>query len=176
MVARLLYLCAPSGAGKDALLTALKPFPNAPYAAVRTITRPADVTEASEPVTEMEFWQLKKRGVFVFDWSANGFLYGIRATELTKAATVIINGSRAYWPTAKGLFPNMQLITIEVPDAVLKERLEARGRESEFEIYARLRRNRQLAESLRLEAPGITLINDRTPHDMAVDLMEYLGC
>lgn len=176
MTPRLLYLCAPSGAGKNALLSALESIPGAPYAAIRTITRPADVTEASEPVTEMQFWQLKKRGVFVFDWSANGFLYGIRASELTHADCVIINGSRAYWPTAQGLFPNMRLVTIEVPDSVLRDRLEARGRESEFEIYARLRRNRELAESLQTEAPSITLINDRTPDDMAQDLMEQLSC
>lgn len=176
MMPEVYYLCAPSGAGKNAFLSALAPFRRAPYIVVRTITRPEDPTEASEMVSEMEFMRLKNRGQFVLDWSAHGYLYGIRATELSKSERVIMNGSRVYWPTAKSIFPNLRLVTIEVPDAVLKARLEQRGRESEFEIYARLRRNRQLANALQNERPFCTLINDGTPDDMAIAFMDRIGC
>lgn len=172
----LFYLCAPSGAGKDAFLKALKKIPGAPHVVVRTITRPPDPSEHSEQVSEMEFLNLKRRGQFVMDWSANGFHYGIRASEVGKASTVILNGSRVYWPTAHEVFPKMKLVTIEVPDAILKERLEKRGRESEFEIHARLRRNRELATALAKERPYLTLINDGTPEDMALAFMEHIRC
>jgi ribose 1,5-bisphosphokinase len=176
MSTTLFYLCAPSGAGKNALLSALNEFESAPYVAIRTITRPADVTEASEPVTESEFSQLKEAGLFALDWSANGFHYGIRTSEIACSDSVIINGSRAYWPEAKRRFPDMALVTIEVPEPILKDRLLARGRESEFEIFARLKRNRELSKELQKETPFCTLINDRSPRDMAVDFMERLGC
>lgn len=176
MLPEVYYLCAPSGAGKNAFLSALASFPRAPYIVVRTITRPDDPTEASEMVSEMEFMRLKKQGRFVLDWSAHGYLYGIRATEFSKGDRVILNGSRVYWPTAKTIFPNLRLITLEVPDSVLKARLEQRGRESEFEIYTRLKRNRQLATALQNEKPFCTLINDGTPEDMAIAFMDRIGC
>ena len=176
MLPEVYYLCAPSGAGKNAFLTALMEFQRAPYVVVRTITRPEDPTEASEMVSEMEFMRLKKRGAFVLDWTAHGFSYGIRASELSKADRVILNGSRVYWPTAKSVFPELRLVTIDVPDAILKARLEKRGRESEFEIYARLRRNRQLADALQHEKPFCTLENDGTPEDMAITFMDNIGC
>jgi len=144
--------------------------------AIRTITRPADITEASEPVTDREFTQLKEAGLFALDWLANGFHYGIRASEIAHSDSVIINGSRAYWPEAKRRFPDMALVTIAVPASALKERLFARGRESEIEIFARLKRNRELSKVLQKETPFCTLINDRSPRDMAIDFMERLGC
>ena len=176
MTAALFYLCAPSGAGKNALLSALNEFESAPYVAVRTITRPADITEASEPVTDYVFAQFKEAGLFALDWSANGFHYGIRTSEIACSDSVIINGSRAYWPEAKRRFPGMSLVTIEVPELILKERLLARERESEFEIIARLKRNRELSKELQKETPFCALINDRSPRDMAVDFMERLEC
>ena len=175
MTAALFYLCAPSGAGKNALLSALIEFESAPHVAIRTITRPADLTEASEPVTDSEFAQLKEAGLFALDWSANGFHYGIRASEIAHSDSVIINGSRAFWPEAKRRFPDMALVTIAVPASALKERLFARGRESEIEIFARLKRNRELSKELQTETPFCTLINDRSPRDMAIDFMERLG-
>ncbi len=170
------YLCAPSGAGKNALLSALQEFDSAPYVVRRTITREADVTEASESVTEDEFERLKGSGAFALDWSANGLCYGIRTDELAQAERVIINGSRAYWPDAKLRIPALLLVTIEVPEPLLKERLIARGRESEFEIYARLKRNRELAKTLKADEPFCTLVNDRTPREMAIDFMEAIAC
>ncbi len=172
----LFYLCAPSGAGKDAFLTALKQQAGAPHVVVRTITRPADPSEQSEAVSEMEFLNLKTRGQFALDWSANGFHYGIRVSELNSHPAAILNGSRVYWPTARSRLPHLKLVTIEVPDAILKHRLEARGRESEFEIHARLRRNRELAGALAEERPYLTLINDGTPEDMAIAFMEHIRC
>ncbi len=172
----LFYLCAPSGAGKNALLSALQNIQNAPYIAIRTITRPADATEASEPVTEPEFQRLKTLGVFAMDWVAHGFSYGIRSTELEKADQIIINGSRAHWPIAKQQWPELALVTITVSEAILKSRLIARARESEFEIAARLKRNRQLANDLRLETPFCNITNDGTPQDMAAALMEAIAC
>lgn len=172
----LYYVCAPSGAGKDAFLTALRKIPGAPYVVVRTITRPPDASEQSEMVSEMEFLRLKRRQQFVLDWSANGFHYGIRASELAKSEQAIMNGSRVHWPVAKASFPQMRLVTIEVPDEVLKSRMEARGRESEFEIFARLKRNRDLAHRLQQEKPYCTLINDGTPDQMARAFMRHIGC
>ncbi len=170
------YLCAPSGAGKNALLSALQAFDSAPYVARRTITRLPDVTEESESVTESEFLQLKETGTFALDWTANGLSYGIRVSELAAAERVIVNGSREYWPEAKKRLPELALVTIEVPEKLLKERLIARGRESEFEIYARLKRNRELSQRFKHDAPFLTLMNDRTPNDMAIDFMEAIAC
>jgi phosphonate metabolism protein PhnN/1,5-bisphosphokinase (PRPP-forming) len=91
-------------------------------------------------VTEAEFLARKARGEFALDWQAHGLHYGIPRAQTQGPGTVIFNGSRAALPLAAQVFPGLRVIMVTAPDAVLAQRLAARGREDEADIRARLAR------------------------------------
>jgi len=154
--ARLFYLVGPSGAGKDTLLAALErelPAAAGLRVARRCITRarhPGD--EDHIELSAAEFAHRERAGQFLFAWRSHGFSYGIERSVLDwldAGEDVIVNGSRAYLETALAIYPRLSPLWIAVPDAVLRERLGARGRESAAQIEARIRRNHELEERYR---------------------------
>ncbi|MEP3112834.1 phosphonate metabolism protein/1,5-bisphosphokinase (PRPP-forming) PhnN [Nisaea sp.] len=155
----------PSGAGKDSLLdgakAALSDSPDH-YFVRRDITRPADAGgEDHNPVSVAEFEATQKEGGYCLSWEAHDLRYGIPKAieaELSAGRHVIVNVSRALIDTAREMFPDVRVVNITVPRAVLESRLRGRGRESEADIQKRLER----AEAFTLEGPGvISFINDR---------------
>ena len=121
-MARLIYLMGPSGAGKDSLLAALRADADrAPLVAHRYITRPADAgCENHIALSEPEFLRRRAKGLFALDWQAHQQRYGAQ------------------------LLP----VCLQVSAAILRQRLQDRGRESAEQIEQRLARAAEYQQSL----------------------------
>lgn len=151
MQARLIYIAGPSGSGKDSLMRYAREKlagESCIQFAHRYITRPADACgENHIALTAEEFESRAAAGLFAMRWRSHGLDYGIGVEVLQwldKGMTVVINGSRDYLPKAQSQYPELVPVIIEVSASLLKQRLLARGRESEQEIDQRLARNRSL--------------------------------
>lgn len=131
----------PSGAGKDTLIAgALAQRPDLRLVR-RAITRPTGAGgEDFDGVTEAEFARRKAKGDFALDWQAHGLSYGIPKDQVLPPGDVIFNGSRAALPEAARVFPDLRVILVTAPDALLAARLAARGREAGADITQRLNR------------------------------------
>ena len=152
MIGRLIYLIGPSGSGKDSLLDAARePLADRGCRMVRrVITRSAEaVGEAAQGVSSQQFAELEAQGAFALSWHANGLAYGIpREIDdwLAAGQDVLVNGSRGHLPATRRRYPDLLVLLLTVDQAVLRQRLLARGRESVAEIEARLARNARFSE------------------------------
>jgi ribose 1,5-bisphosphokinase len=150
----------PSGAGKDTLIRgALATRPDLRLVR-RVITRPSEAGgEDFEGVTEEEFLARRDRDDFALHWQAHGLCYGIPKAQVEGPGDVIFNGSRAALPLALRAFPDLKVILVTAPDAVLAARLARRGRETAADIELRLQRAAfALPEGITAE----TVVNDGT--------------
>ncbi|MEI7285293.1 ribose 1,5-bisphosphokinase [Pectobacterium carotovorum] len=161
---KLIYLIGPSGAGKDSLLRAIRQLalPRL-LVAHRYITRPAEIQgENHIALTPEEFAIRQQLGLFALHWQAHQCHYGIGIEIddwLQRGNDVIVNGSRAYLTQARERYGNTLFpICLTVSASVLRERLRARGRESEQQIATRLRRAEE--EQRRLQSDCVLLNND----------------
>jgi ribose 1,5-bisphosphokinase len=154
-------IVGPSGAGKDTLIRgALVARPDLRLVR-RVITRPTDAGgEAFEGVTPAEFARRRDLGEFALWWEAHGLSYGIPRDQMTGPGDVIFNGSRAALPQALRAFPDLRVILVTAPDALLAARLAARGRETADVIRARLSR---AAFDMPKGIPFQTVLNDTSP-------------
>ncbi|WNF48106.1 phosphonate metabolism protein/1,5-bisphosphokinase (PRPP-forming) PhnN [Pseudomonas sp. SG20056] len=161
MSGRLIYLMGPSGSGKDSLLNAARErlAERGCVIARRVITRSAEaVGEDAIGVSPAKFDQQEAAGAFALSWRANGLAYGIpRQIDdwLAAGQDVLVNGSRGYLPKARERYPELLAILLQVDEAVLRQRLQARGRESAEQIEARLARSREL------QLPSAKVVGDR---------------
>ncbi|PTE15847.1 phosphonate metabolism protein/1,5-bisphosphokinase (PRPP-forming) PhnN [Pseudogemmobacter blasticus] len=154
-------IVGPSGAGKDTLIAgALAARPDLRRVR-RVITRPAAAGgEDFEGVSEAEFARRRDAGEFALHWPAHGLHYGIPRAQIDGPGDAIFNGSRAALRAARTVLPDLRVIVITAPDAVLAERLAARGRESAADIQARLARaGFALPEGI----AAVTVVNDGAP-------------
>jgi ribose 1,5-bisphosphokinase len=144
---RLVLVVGPSGVGKDSVLDAVRAlvkhrsdivFPR------RVVTRaPGLGGEDYIAVSEADFAAMQARGDFALHWPAHGLHYGIPAAiddDLRAGRQVVINVSRAIIGEARRRYPGMMVIGITAGADVLRQRLQARGRESAAEIEERLAR------------------------------------
>ncbi|WP_431300185.1 phosphonate metabolism protein/1,5-bisphosphokinase (PRPP-forming) PhnN [Tabrizicola sp. BL-A-41-H6] len=150
----------PSGAGKDTLLSgALAARPDLRLVR-RVITRPTKAGgEDFEGVTEAEFQTRLAQGAFALTWDAHGLRYAIPHDQINGPQDVVFNGSRAALPEAVRVFPDLRVIVVTAPDAVLAARLAARGRETVSDIATRLSR---AAFTLPDGIAATTVVNDST--------------
>ena len=166
MTGRLIYLIGPSGSGKDSLLDAVRgELSHAGCRIVqRVITRSAEaVGEAAQAVTADQFLKMQAQGEFALSWQANGLYYGIpRQIDdwLAQGMDVLVNGSRAHLPQARQRYPDMSAILLTVGDAILRQRLLDRGRESVVDIEARLQRNARFTAELLASDPGVFVLDN----------------
>jgi len=113
------------------------------------ITRSAEsVGEDALGVSPAEFERLEGEGAFALSWRANGLAYGIpREIDdwLSAGQDVLINGSRGHLEVARQRYPQLLAILLQVDEAVLRQRLLARGRETPEQIEQRLARSRSFA-------------------------------
>ncbi|OHV08638.1 ribose 1,5-bisphosphokinase [Kushneria phosphatilytica] len=151
-MSRLIYLMGASGVGKDSLLRGLREMAPERLVAHRYITRRGTLDEQHIALSEAEFERRHAAGLFCLHWHAHGLRYGV-GIEITQwlalGHSVIVNGSRGHLDTARRRFDvqlTPLLITAEEP--VIRERLKRRGRESDDEIEARLRRHHDETASL----------------------------
>ena len=165
-------IVGPSGAGKDTLIAgALAARPDLRRVR-RVITRPAEAGgEEFEGVSEAEFARRRDAGEFALHWPAHGLHYGIPRAQIDGPGDVIFNGSRAALRAARAVLPDLRVIVITAPDAVLAERLAARGRESAADIQARLARaGFALPEGI----AAVTVVNDGAPERGIARLLDAL--
>jgi ribose 1,5-bisphosphokinase len=153
-MARLIYLMGASGAGKDSLLERLRAATGAgPLVAHRYITRPANAgCENHVALSEPEFLRRRANGLFALDWQAHGHYYafGIEVDLwLRQGIDVVVNGSRAHLPQAIQRYGTRLLpVCLQVSPAVLRQRLEQRGRETTAQIEQRLTRAANYQQTL----------------------------
>jgi ribose 1,5-bisphosphokinase len=111
----------------------------------RYITRPhAAGGENHVALTANEFESRESRGLFAMAWHSHGHAYGVGIEInqwLGKGSTVVVNGSREYLAQARLHCPDLLAVTIEVPAALLRQRLLERGREDASAIERRLQRH-----------------------------------
>jgi ribose 1,5-bisphosphokinase len=180
MSGRLIYLIGPSGSGKDSLLDAARTRLAERGCRIvrRVITRSAEaVGEAALGVSMQQFEEMQAQGAFALSWQANGLAYGIpREIDdwLAAGDDVLVNGSRGHLGRTRERYPNLLAVLLTVDEAVLRQRLLARGRESEAEIEQRLARNARFGERLLAEDPSVHRLDNSGPLERTVERL--LAC
>lgn len=166
MNTRLIYIAGPSGAGKDSLMQYARQKINGDVAIIfahRYITRGAN--EGGEnhiALTPQEFRLRRDRGLFALHWESHGLCYGIGVeidAWMAAGSHVVVNGSRQYLPLAMHRYPQLTPIIIEADAAIIRSRLESRGREEKTGIDTRLNRQPAVASDL----PGLIRIRNNGP-------------
>jgi ribose 1,5-bisphosphokinase len=183
MAGRLIYLIGPSGSGKDSLLDVAweRLVSHGCRVVRRVITRSAEaVGEAAQAVSVDEFAVLQAQGAFALSWQANGLFYGIPKEIdewLAAGQDVLVNGSRGYLPQARERYPDLLALLLTVDQAVLRQRLLARGRESLPEIEARLARNADFTASLMAsDNHNLWLLDNSGPIEQTLNrLLQLIG-
>ncbi|MFA7431923.1 MAG: phosphonate metabolism protein/1,5-bisphosphokinase (PRPP-forming) PhnN [Rhodospirillaceae bacterium] len=167
---RLFYVMGPSGAGKDSLLAhARAAMPDAvPVVfAHRYITRSGTAGgENHVALSPQEFALRAAHGCFCMAWDSHGHRYGIGIEVEAwreRGLSVVVNGSRAWFPTAAERFPDIIPIAVTVDPAALRTRLERRGRETSAEIEERLTR----AAAFTVAHPALITIDNSGPLEVA---------
>lgn len=175
----LFYVVGASGAGKDSLMTYARARlgGRAPvFFAHRYITRPADAGgENHVALNRAEFAQIKALELFALDWESHGCCYGLgREIDLwlERGANVVMNGSRGFLPEASSRYPNLCVVLVEVSAAILRARLETRGREKPDEIEQRIAR----ATAFTVEHPNLVTIRNNGALNEAGDRLASLLC
>jgi ribose 1,5-bisphosphokinase len=147
----LVIVIGPSGSGKDSLITGARKLLSSNPAfcfTTREITRPSDAgAEGHIALSEGEFLRRREAGDYAICWHAHDTWYGINRTiedRLAEGRVAVFNGSRAAIDQAKKRFPGVKIIYISAPEAVIAERITARGRESDPQVRERMARNARL--------------------------------
>jgi ribose 1,5-bisphosphokinase len=160
---RLFFVVGASGAGKDTLLRYARGVLDEHCAiafAHRYITRPVrHGGENHVALTEAEFMQRARRGLFAMHWESYGWHYGIGIEIerwLARGVSVVVNGSRAYITEARARYAELQVIWITADPATIARRLTERSRETEAGIAARLARNAELPSEPASDALRVT--------------------
>ncbi|MDP3166914.1 MAG: phosphonate metabolism protein/1,5-bisphosphokinase (PRPP-forming) PhnN [Hydrogenophaga sp.] len=140
------FVCGPSGSGKDSVIAyaqqALVARDDIVFAR-RFVTRPVQVGSDHDVLTPTAFTALRQAGGLSWHWQAHGFSYGIasRYRDAVRAGrTVVVNGSREH---VHGLpaSPDIHVIHITADPDALARRLLKRGRDSAQAVAQRLERN-----------------------------------
>jgi ribose 1,5-bisphosphokinase len=181
MAGRLIYLIGPSGSGKDSLLDAARARLAERDCRIvrRVITRSAEaVGEAAQDVSAQQFAEMEAQGAFALSWHANGLSYGIpREIDdwLAAGQAVLVNGSRGHLPQTRLRYPDVLVLLLKVDQAVLRQRLLARGRETVAEIEHRLARNAHFSDRvLAGDDPALCVIDNSGPLEHTVECL--LAC
>ncbi|TJW49218.1 MAG: phosphonate metabolism protein/1,5-bisphosphokinase (PRPP-forming) PhnN [Mesorhizobium sp.] len=148
---KLVLVVGASGAGKDTLIDyarmRLKDDHHVHFVR-RIINRPVTTGEIHEAVNDDEFERRVVQGEFALHWQAHGHRYGMSSEIdiwLERGDVVIANASRAMLEVARQRYPDLLVVCITVPPAILAQRLAARGRETKDVIRLRLLRNSQVS-------------------------------
>jgi|TARA_R110002074_G_scaffold114782_1_gene245446 ribose 1,5-bisphosphokinase len=177
IMAKLFYIIGASGVGKDSLLgyarQHLRPEESL-FFAHRYITRKAEAgNENHVALSEQEFRQRLGKGFFAMHWSSHGLNYGIGVEVnqwLKQGVNVVVNGSRAYLPQASKHYAELVPVLIQVDQAILRQRLESRGRETSEQIEARLLRAQCMGG---ISHPGLVVIDNNA--DLSIAGKQLVG-
>ncbi|MBD0860186.1 phosphonate metabolism protein/1,5-bisphosphokinase (PRPP-forming) PhnN [Gordonia sp. zg691] len=131
-----------SGVGKDSLMAYAHRHSEA-FFPRRVITRGPGADEDHRPVSPAEFDSACARGDFAVHWAAHGLRYGIPVEvddAVTSGRTVVANVSRSVLDELANRYARLVVVRVTVSDAVQRDRLRARGRESHDAVATRLAR------------------------------------
>lgn len=146
MTAAWVFVCGPSGAGKDSVISSARQLLGERGDIVfarRMITRGVHPGSDHDAVSEPDFRALLQAGGLCWQWQAHGFYYGIArhyADEVLAGRRVVVNGSRAHvmgLPTSQ----ERRVVEITAGPHLLARRLALRGRDAESAMTDRLARN-----------------------------------
>ncbi len=144
------FVCGPSGSGKDSVIASARQALTSRQDIVfarRMVTRDVQAGSEHDPVTESAFGELLQSGGLCWHWQAHGFCYGIArhyAAQVQAGRLVVVNGSRAH---VKVLPPSPELRVVRItanPDQ-LAARLAQRGRDTPGAVAERLARNKHFS-------------------------------
>ena len=144
------FVCGPSGSGKDSVIDAARQAlvgRSDIVFARRMVTRPVQPGSDHDPVTAPVFAGLLQSGGLCWHWQAHGFCYGIAShyvDAVSAGCLVVVNGSRAHvnsLPPSSGL----RVVQISTDPERLAIRLAQRGRDSDRAVAERLARNATFA-------------------------------
>lgn len=145
------FVCGPSGSGKDSVIDSARKVLGMHHGIVfarRMVTRAAHAGSDHDPVSASAFADLLQSGGLCWHWQAHGFCYGIAghyADAMRSGCLVVVNGSRAH---VKSLPPSPALRVVQIstdPDQ-LASRLLQRGRDTAGAVADRLARNVHFAD------------------------------
>ncbi len=176
MSGKWVFVCGPSGAGKDSVLgwaaDHLAGRSNIVFAR-RVVTRSLQPGSDHDPVTPQQFAQLRRAGDLVWCWQAHGFEYGIAAhycAAIAAGRVVVVNGSREHALTLEGI-QSVRVVQIAVGAEQLAVRLAQRGRDDPEQINQRLKRNARF-NAMRVDH---TILNQGELACAGRQLADYLG-
>lgn len=139
---RLIAVVGPSGVGKDSVMQGLSEILPRMHLVRRVITRAPNLGgEDYDAVSELQFQDMARNGVFAVHWGAHGLFYGIPQTvryQVNRGTDCLANFSRKALRAGADAFPDFVVLNITAQPETLAARLGARGRESEVEITKRL--------------------------------------
>jgi phosphonate metabolism protein PhnN/1,5-bisphosphokinase (PRPP-forming) len=152
MTGQWVFVCGPSGVGKDSVIAwAVKALAgqSAIVFARRLITRPAQPASDHDAIGEDDFLLLQQSGGLRWCWQAHGFYYGISqhyASHVSAGGIVVVNGSRSH---VDGLpaSPDVKRVEITASPEAIASRLAERGRDTQEEVLQRLARNASLKDA-----------------------------
>jgi ribose 1,5-bisphosphokinase len=176
MAGGFVFVVGPSGAGKDTLIRlARAELCNDPRFSFprRLVTRAASTWEDNDTIDEESFARGYEAGAFTLSWRAHGLGYALPGSCLDAAEAgqiVVCNLSRALVSDARERLPNVSVVEVTAPVAVLVARLALRGRSEDGDIGARIARSRALGEV----AADFTIVNEGAPETAGRKLTVYL--
>jgi len=144
------FVCGPSGSGKDSVIDAARQAlvgRSDIVFARRMVTRPVQPGSDHDPVTAPVFAELLQAGGLCWHWQAHGFCYGIAsqyADAVRAGCLVVVNGSRAHVNSLPPS-PGLRVVRISTDPERLAIRLAQRGRDSDRAVAERLARNATFA-------------------------------
>jgi ribose 1,5-bisphosphokinase len=169
------FVCGPSGVGKDSVIAlarrALGGRGDIVFAQ-RLITRPAQNGSDHEPATEAQFQRLRDGAGLAWHWNAHGFSYGVPmryAHQVGWGRIVVVNASREHAATV-GHDPLIHTVLVTAPREKLLARLQSRGREQPEAVAQRLLRG----ERLPLLKADLVIDNGGRPEAAAAVLQRHL--
>ena len=175
MSGKWVFVCGPSGAGKDSVLGWAANQMNARENIVfarRMVTRAAYPGSDHDVVTSQQFVHLQESGALAWHWEAHGFQYGIAAhyaTEIAAGKVVVINGSREHADRLDRT-AQVRVVQIVAESRLLADRLKQRGRDAPAEVTWRLARNAQFEDLL----ADHTIVNQGELSTAGTQLLDYL--
>lgn len=170
-----IFVCGPSGAGKDSVIASarqqLSSRPDIVFAR-RMVTRAMQAGSDHDAVTEADFLSQLQSGDLCWHWQAHGFYYGIAqhyAADIQAGRRVVVNGSRAH---VQSLLPSSELRVVEITASPeqLATRLAQRGRDAASAVAERLARNTGFAD---MQADCV-IVNDAALAVAGQRLADYL--
>jgi phosphonate metabolism protein PhnN/1,5-bisphosphokinase (PRPP-forming) len=133
----LALVVGPSGAGKDALISAAKQElgsdPSFLFARRVTTRSQHDPTEDQDIVSAVDFAAMDTAGQFLISWKAHGLSYAVPASvspALKAGRIVVVNVSRTVLARAEQI-ANTHVVLVTAPPDVLAQRIVNRGREDQ---------------------------------------------